>query len=81
MTKFLPEEIEFLKKELGLTEDKIKNFTADEWRDMHMHDKIADIAIDEAFKGCEISMDYEMTDRERIALQITDKSLKELGIV
>lgn len=81
MTNFTAEEIRFLKDEFGFSEEKIKNFTAAEWDKLDLHNRIADIAIDEAVEAAEIDINFEPSARLLIAESITDRSPDGLGLL
>lgn len=78
MTLFSTEEIEFLKKEFGLTEEKIKTISKSEWAEIQ--DKLFDIEVEEACMAADDPA-YQLPKREEIAIRLYETPLKDLGIV
>jgi len=78
MAKFNSKEIAFLKKEFNLSDDAIKSLNKTNW--LELREKCVDIEIEESVIAAEHEdNNYDMPEREIIAVHLAEKSLSELG--
>lgn len=81
---FHPGDLDFIKEEFGVTKEQLEKFSLEDWYELR--EKCFDIEVHEALKAAEAEensddpdFEYEMPEREKIALRLCEMPLEAFG--